>query len=77
MGVVNMRGQRWQYEADHESHSEADEKPQQVGEIRDIHDLRDDRGQAGAVKTDVNVTGQMCFMVVGVEVHTKQDRPDI
>ena len=48
-----------------------------IRKMRNIHDLRDDRGQAGAVKTDVNVTGQVCFMVVGVEVHTKQDRPDI
>ena len=72
-----MRGQRWQYEADHESHCETCDEADRIRKMRNVHDLRDDRGQAGAVKTDVNVTGQVCFMVVGVEVHTKQDRPDI
>lgn len=45
--------------------------------MRNIHDLRDDRGQAGAVKTDVNVAGHVFLVVVGVEVYTEQDRPDI
>ena len=54
MGVVNMRGQRWQYEADHESHRETCDEADRIRKMRNVHDLRDDRGQAGAVKTDVN-----------------------
>ena len=42
-------------QSNHEPDGEADEKRQEIGQIRDVHDLRDDRGQAGTVKTDINI----------------------
>ena len=77
MGVVHMGTQRRQHKAYDEPDRETCNEPDCIGQIRDIHDLRDDRGQAGAVKTDVNVAGHVFFVIVGIEVYAEKNCPDI
>ena len=66
MGIMIERRQLRKNKADHKSEQKAEQKPDSKGQLINIHGLRNDRRKAGAVKPDINIPGQMHFMVSGI-----------